>query len=39
MFTSTIGQWLSAKRYEDERLKRKGIPNTPWTNRFWRGQL
>ena len=24
---STIGQWLAAKRYEDERLKRKGIPN------------
>ena len=39
VFTSTIGQWLSAKRYEDDRLKRKGIPNTPWTNRFWRGQL
>ena len=38
VFTSTIGQWLSAKRYEDARLKRKGIPNTPWTNRFWRGQ-
>ena len=39
VFTSTIGQWLSGKRYEDERLKRKGLPNTPWTNRFWRGQL
>jgi Fatty acid desaturase len=39
VFTSTIGQWLSAKRYEDDRLKRKGLPNTPWTNRFWRGQL
>jgi len=39
VFTSTIGQWLSAKRYEDDRLKRKGIPNLPWTNRFWRGQF
>lgn len=36
---STIGQWLSAKAYEDDRLKRKGLPNLPWTNRFWRGQL
>ncbi|HVY51493.1 MAG TPA: alkane 1-monooxygenase, partial [Devosia sp.] len=39
VFSSTIGQWLAAKRFEDERLKRKGIPNTPWTNRFWRGQF
>jgi len=39
VFTSTIGQWLSGKRFEDDRLKRKGLPNTPWTNRFWRGQL
>jgi len=39
VFSSTIGQWLAAKRYEDERLKRKGISNTPWNNRFWRGQL
>jgi hypothetical protein len=39
VFRSTIGQWLAAKRYEDERLKRRGISNLPWTNRFWRGQL
>jgi alkane 1-monooxygenase len=39
VFRSTAGQWLRAKRFEDERLKRKGIPNTPWTNKFWRGQL
>lgn len=37
--TSTIGQWISALRFERDRLKRKGIPDTPWTNRFWRGQL
>jgi alkane 1-monooxygenase len=36
---STIGQWVSALRFEQDRLKRKGIPDTPWTNRFWRGQL
>lgn len=36
---STIGQWLSAKEFETERLKRKGEPNTIITNRFWRGQL
>ena len=39
VFRSTIGQWLAAKRYEDERLARRGQPNTPWTNRFWRGQF
>jgi hypothetical protein len=39
VFRSTIQQWLSAKRYEDDRLKRRGIANTPWTNRFWRGQF
>jgi len=39
VFRSTIGQWLAAKRHETARLKRKGIPNLPWTNRFWRGQL
>ena len=39
VFSSTIGQWLAAKRYETARLKRKGIANTPWNNRFWRGQL
>ena len=39
VFRSTIGQWLSARRTEAERLKRKGEPNTILTNRFWRGQL
>ncbi|HVX71551.1 MAG TPA: alkane 1-monooxygenase [Devosia sp.] len=39
VFSSTIGQWLAARRYEADRLKRKGIPNTLWNNRFWRGQL
>lgn len=39
VFRSTAQQWLRAKRFEDERLKRKGDANTPWTNRFWRGQL
>jgi len=39
VFRSTIGQWLSARRTETERLKRKGEPNTILTNRFWRGQL
>lgn len=39
VFRSTWGQWWRAKRYEDDRLKRRGIANTPWTNRFWRGQL
>jgi hypothetical protein len=38
VFRSTAGQWISALRYENDRLQRKGIPNTPWTNRFWRGQ-
>ena len=36
---STIGQWLAARRLEQERLRRKGLPNTLITNRFWRGQL
>lgn len=36
---STVGQWLAAKRYEDERLARRGIANNLVTNRFWRGQL
>ncbi|MEO6395099.1 MAG: alkane 1-monooxygenase [Devosia sp.] len=36
---STIGQWLGALRYENDRLQRRGIANTPWTNKFWRGQL
>jgi alkane 1-monooxygenase len=39
VWRSTIGQWLAAKRFEDERLKRKGEPNNLWTNRFWRNQL
>lgn len=39
VWTSTIGQWLSAKRFEDERVMRRGLPNNPITNRFWRGQL
>ena len=39
VWTSTIGQWLSAKRFEDERLKRKGLPNNPITHKFWRGPL
>jgi alkane 1-monooxygenase len=36
---STIGQWIAAKRIEDERLARKGIANNLINNRFWRGQL
>jgi hypothetical protein len=39
VFRSTIGQWISALRFENERLKRRGIPNMPWNNRFWRGQM
>jgi alkane 1-monooxygenase len=39
VFRSTIGQWLAAKRFEDERLRRKGERNTIISNRFWRGQL
>jgi alkane 1-monooxygenase len=35
---STVGQWISAYRHEKARLKRKGIPDRPWANRFWRGQ-
>jgi len=38
VWTATIGQWLAAKRYEADRLNRKGISNNPWTNRFWRNQ-
>ena len=38
VWRSTIGQWLAARRFEDERLARKGIANNPWTNRFWRNQ-
>lgn len=36
---STIGQIRSAHRHERDRLRRRGIPDRPWTNRFWRGQL
>ena len=32
-------QWIRALNHENDRLKRRGIPNRPWTNRFWRGQL
>ena len=39
VYRSTVGQWLGAKRFEDERLARKGISNNLWTNRFWRNQL
>jgi alkane 1-monooxygenase len=39
VWTSTIGQWLSAKRFEDERLKRRGLANNVFSNKFWRGQL
>jgi alkane 1-monooxygenase len=39
VWRSTVGQWLAAKRFEDERLARKGISNNLWTNRFWRNQL
>jgi hypothetical protein len=35
---STIGQIKNAYRHERDRLKRRGIPNLPWNNRFWRGQ-
>jgi hypothetical protein len=39
VWRSTIGQWINAKRFEDERLARKGLSNNVWSNRFWRGQL
>lgn len=39
VWRSTIGQWIAAKRFEDERLTRKDQPNNLWTNRFWRHQL
>lgn len=39
VFRSTIGQIGGAFRVERQRLARKGIPDRPWTNRFWRGQL
>ncbi len=36
---SAIGQFLSGMEFERQRLKRRGIANTPWNNIFWRGQL
>lgn len=39
VFRSTAQQWLAAKRFEADRLKRKGLPNNIINNRFWRGQL
>lgn len=36
---STLGQVAGAYRLEQQRLKRKGIPDRPWTNHFWRGQM
>ena len=39
VWRSTVGQWLGAKHFEDERLRRKGKPNNLFTNKFWRGQL
>jgi len=38
VWRSTVGQWLAAKRFEDERLARKGLSNNVWSNRFWRNQ-
>ncbi len=38
VYRSTIGQWLGAKRFEDERLARRGLSNNLWSNRFWRNQ-
>jgi alkane 1-monooxygenase len=38
VYRSTVGQWLGAKRTEDERLARKGLSNNLWSNRFWRNQ-
>jgi hypothetical protein len=38
VYRSTVGQWLGAKRTEDERLARKGLSNNVWSNRFWRNQ-
>ncbi len=36
---SAVGQFLSAMRFENERLKRRGLANNLWNNVFWRGQL
>jgi alkane 1-monooxygenase len=35
---STIGQVIGAYKTEQDRLQRRGIPDLPWNNRFWRGQ-
>ena len=35
---STVGQIISALRHERDRLRRRSIPDRPWSNRFWRGQ-
>lgn len=39
VFRSTAQQWLAAKKFEADRLKRKGLANNLINNRFWRGQL
>jgi len=36
---STIGQIISAIKFENARLKRRNIPNNIFTNIYWRGQL
>ena len=36
---STKGQMINAYKHERERLKRKGIKDQIWNNRFWRGQM
>lgn len=36
---STVGQVRAAYEHEKARLIRRGIPDRPWTNRFWRGQF
>lgn len=36
---SSIGQAISAAKFENERLARRGVANNIVTNVFWRGQL
>lgn len=36
---STIGQYVFAYNFEKERLRRKGISDRIYNNRFWRGQF
>src|SRR5690606_24183022 len=36
---STKGQLVNAYKHEKERLKRKGITDRIYNNRFWRGQM